>query len=148
MKMERDAYQSVNIPHYERSFGMDYHKREFWRTMCLFYMLEPSLRAIGCALLDTYEVPWKDFLTAVESGLSNLTVGSFLEKPMAYKGWRFTPLSLLRSLELRHGLIRDMSRGRMPFKYLLGPIPRFGNVGVYNPLTEEGKAVMAGHQKA
>ena len=148
MKTERDAYQSVDIPRYERLYSNDYHRREFWRAMCLFFMLQLSLRAIGCALLDTYDVLWSDFLAAVELGVLDLTAGSFLEAPMAYKGWKFTPLSLLRSLELRRGLICDTSGGRMPFGYLLGPIPRFGSVGVHNPLTEEGKAMMAGHQKA
>jgi hypothetical protein len=146
-KMERDAYQSVEIPRYERLYSNDYHRREFWRAMCLFFMLQESLRAIGCALLDTYDVSWSDFLAAVEHGLLELTAGSFLEAAMAYRGWKFTPLSLLRSLELRHGLMRDMSGGRMPFGYLLGPIPRFGSIGVYNPMTEEGKAMLAGSPK-
>ena len=147
VKTERDAYQSVDIPRYERMYRNDYHRREFWRTMCFFFALQPSLPAIGRALLDRYDVSWSDFLAAIEPGLLDLTVGSFLEAPMAYKGWKFTPLSLLRSLELRHGLIRDLRGGRMPFENLLGPIPRVGNVGVYNPLTEEGKVLLAKHQK-
>jgi len=143
MKTERDACQSVDIPRHARLYSRDYHRREFWRATCLFFMLQESLRAVGCALLDTYGILWKEFLGAVEEGLAELIEGSFLHAPMAYNGWIFTPLSLLQSVDLSKGVIKDRSGGRMPFANLLGPIPQVGSVGVYNPMTDEGKATLA-----
>jgi hypothetical protein len=133
LKRELGAYGCVDYPYYRDGYGRGDRRLEFCRGASLCMIVGFPLEPLAVGFIDTYSIHWHDWTETVLPKIDELTQGTFLEEPVLYAGIAVTPSSLLRSIEVSDGFIRDKSGGTMPFPRLVSHLPRDGGVARYGP---------------
>ncbi len=148
LKRELGAYGSVDYPHYLARFGRGARPLEFFRGTSLCMIVGFPLEGLAVGFIDPYSIDWCDWVESVSPMIDDLTEGTFLEDPVLYAGVDVTPSSLLRSIDVCGGFIRDLSGGSMPFARLVAHLPRNGRIAFYGLMkTERARAHNSDHMK-
>jgi hypothetical protein len=133
VKREIEAYDRVDYRFCRNQFQPGDKELEVCRGAFLCMIVGYPLEPLAGAFIDTYSLDWRTWTRSVRRQMDGLTQGTFLSKPVLYAGAPVTPWTLLNSIQVAGGFIRDRSGGKMPFAWLVGHLPRHGGIARYGP---------------
>ena len=131
MKRELGACSAVDYPYYRGKVGNGDGRLENYRGALMCMIVGFPLEPLGVGFVDAYSIDWREWTEAVRSPMEQLARGTFLEEPVLFRETAVTPWSLLASIDVSRGCIRDTSGGKMPFPHLVSHLQRDGGVATY-----------------
>jgi hypothetical protein len=144
-RSELEAWHSVDYRVAVRKVTEGKVDLDAWRADALVVILRDLIRPVCGAFVDTYRLNWRKLLASVRERLKDVTAGTFLEEPVSLRSGRFTPLSCLESIRPSKGLLHNHGLDLNAFAQLTMPMPRVGQVAVYDVQQDSAKNYLNAH---
>lgn len=144
LKNEIEAYNTVDYTCYLDLFKGLPDKLGRLRKEILFSMLPLLLWSTGCAFLDTYCIPWEDFVLSLKKPMDELISHSFMENTFCIDNKEMSTYLFLQSIELNKGIIKNRGLPENEFRSFTGFIRQVdSSTAIYNEKTIEAKNLIS-----